>query len=53
MVDIDNVFLEKIKRKYSNSSPERLSNAMRQKLTHDYLQPADLVDILESNGWVA
>tara|TARA_R110002124_G_scaffold248853_2_gene413988 strand:+ start:20817 stop:21548 length:732 start_codon:yes stop_codon:yes gene_type:complete len=53
LVDIDNVFLEKIKRKYSNSSPERLSNAMRQKLTHDYLQPADLVDILESNGWVA
>lgn len=53
LVDIDNVFLERIKRKYSNSSPERLSNAMRQKLTHDYLQSADLVDTLESNGWVA
>jgi hypothetical protein len=53
LVNIDNVFLERIKRKYSNSSPKRLSNAMRQKLTHDYLQPADLVDTLESNGWVA
>ncbi len=53
LVDIDNEFLERVKRKYSNSSPERLNNAIRQKLIHDYLQPANIVDILESNGWVA
>ncbi|KAE9635719.1 hypothetical protein [Aeromonas veronii] len=53
LVNIDAKFLDDLKRRYVNLSPERLNNAMRQKLTHDYLQSADLVDILEKNGWVA
>jgi hypothetical protein len=53
LVDIDDDFLVKIKKKYSNDDQDRINNAMRQKLSHDYLQPADIIDILENNGWVA
>ncbi|EWH06635.1 hypothetical protein AT00_09255 [Pseudoalteromonas lipolytica SCSIO 04301] len=53
LVDIDNDLLVKIKKKYSNDDQERINNAMRQKLSHDYLQPAKVIEILENNGWVA
>lgn len=53
LVSIDNELLEKIKRKYSKSSEQRLNNAMRQKLSHDYLQSAAYINILQNNGWVA
>jgi hypothetical protein len=53
LVDIDNDLLKKIKKKYSNDDQYRINNALRQKLSQDYLQPTDIIDILESNGWVA
>lgn len=53
LVDIDNDLLDKIKKKYSNDDQTRRNNALRQKLSHDYLQPADIIDILQNNGWVA
>ncbi|EAM2920082.1 hypothetical protein A6833_09970 [Salmonella enterica] len=53
IVDIDNGFLNKLKKKYANDDKVRRDNAIRQKLRQDYLQPAHIVSMLEHSGWVA
>lgn len=53
VVKIDNDLLGKILCKYVNDDDVRRRNALRQKLKQDYLQSDDVINILESNGWVA
>jgi hypothetical protein len=53
LITIDNALLEKIKAKYTNDDETRRNNALRQKLKQDYLQPEYIINILESNDWVA
>ncbi|MDQ7091646.1 MAG: hypothetical protein Q9M50_13585 [Methylococcales bacterium] len=53
LIDIDDNFLSKITKKYINDDEKRRNNALRQKLKQDYLQPDYIIDMLETNGWVA
>lgn len=53
VVKIDKELLEKIVSKYVNDDDSRRNNALRQKLKQDYLQPDDVINILERDGWVA
>lgn len=53
LVNIDSDLLKKLVRKYANDDDQRRNNALRQKLRQDYLQPDDVINILEFNGWVA
>lgn len=53
LVVIDNNFLSLLKKKHNGTNQIRRNTAIRNTLAQDFLQPEDIINTLESNGWVA